>query len=158
MGIQEQLRRAGSGLKRWLVAQCVNSLVVGSLWYIGLRMIGVPLAAVWAVAGGALEVIPNFGMALALIGPAVSAGVSGGVEKLGYTLLLYGMLAVADGFLFQPYIMKRAARVPVWATIVVPVVGGILFGFWGVVIAGPALAVYYAVRSARDGGEAGPEA
>jgi predicted PurR-regulated permease PerM len=149
MKYREHLKVAGIGLKRWFIAQCVNSLLVAGFWYIGLRIIGVPLALPWALLGGVLQVIPNFGMALALIGPAVSAAVSGGLGKLAYTLLLYVILAVADGFLFQPYVMKRTVRVPVWASIAAPILLGLVFGFWGVVSAGPLLAVYYALRAHR---------
>ncbi len=43
--------------------------------------------------------------------------------------------------------MKRTARVPIWASIVTPIVLGILIPFWGVLIAAPLLAVIYAYRA-----------
>jgi hypothetical protein len=42
--------------------------------------------------------------------------------------------------------MKRAARVPIWASILTPIVLGVLIPFWGVLISAPLLAVVYAYK------------
>ena len=47
MKIEEHLRLTESALKNWLIAQCEDSLAVGALWYVGLRILGVPLAPLW---------------------------------------------------------------------------------------------------------------
>ena len=49
-----------------------------------------------------------------------------------------------DGFVLQPYFMKRTARIPVWASILAPLVLGSVFSFWGVILSVPLLAVIYA--------------
>jgi predicted PurR-regulated permease PerM len=60
--------------------------------------------------------------------------------------MLYAVIAVVDGFLLQPYLMKRTARVPMWASILTPVVLGFLLPLWGVLLAPPLLAVVFAYR------------
>ena len=52
MKIDEHLRLTESELKNWLIAQCQDSLAVGAMWYIGLRMLGVPPAPLWAGLAG----------------------------------------------------------------------------------------------------------
>jgi predicted PurR-regulated permease PerM len=62
--------------------------------------------------------------------------------------MLYAGIAVVDGFLLlQPYIMKRVARVPMWASLLTPIVLGILIPFWGVLLAPPFLAIVYAYKA-----------
>jgi predicted PurR-regulated permease PerM len=61
-------------------------------------------------------------------------------------LVLYAVIVVIDGLLLQPYIMRRTAKVPIWASIVVPIVLGIVWPFWGVLVAPPLLAVVYAYK------------
>jgi predicted PurR-regulated permease PerM len=61
--------------------------------------------------------------------------------------MLYAGIAIVDGFLLQPYIMKRTAKVPVWASILAPIVLGIVIPFWGVLLAPPLLAVVYAYKA-----------
>jgi len=60
--------------------------------------------------------------------------------------MLYAGFVIVDGFFLQPYLMKRTARVPMWASILAPLVLGVLIPFWGVLIAAPLLAVVYAYK------------
>ena len=60
--------------------------------------------------------------------------------------MLYAGIVVVDGFFLQPYIMKRSARVPIWASLLTPIVLGIVIPFWGVLLSAPLLAVLYAYK------------
>jgi len=62
-------------------------------------------------------------------------------------LVLYAVVAALDGLLLQPYIMRRTAKVPVWASILAPIVLGIVWPFWGVLLAAPLLAIVYAYKA-----------
>ncbi len=144
--IFEHLRTTGVALKRWLVAQTYDALSVAALWLAGLLILHVPLAPLWAGLAFPLQYIPHLGPVLTLIGPAASAALSGGLYPFLYVLGLYAVIVAVDGFVLQPVFMKRTAKVPVWASILAPIVLGIFFSFWGVVIAAPLLAVIYAFR------------
>jgi predicted PurR-regulated permease PerM len=147
MKIQEHLKLTGTALKRWLVAQTYDAVCVGLLWLIGLLMIGVPLAPLWALLGAFLQFVPHLGTMLSLVGPAISAAINGGLEGLLYVVILYALIVLIDGLLLQPYLMKRTARIPIWASILTPLVLGIFLNFWGVLISIPLLTVFYAYRS-----------
>jgi predicted PurR-regulated permease PerM len=67
-----------------------------------------------------------------------------------YVLLLYAGIVVVDGFLLQPYLMQRTARVPMWASILAPLALGLFLPFWGILLAPPLLAVIYAYRSRSE--------
>ncbi len=142
----EHLRTTGVALKRWLLVQTYDALSVAVLWLAGLLIIGVPLAPVWAVLGGMLQFIPHLGPVLALIGPAITAAITGGGTRFLYVLILYAVIVVIEGLFLQPIFMKRTAKVPLWASLLAPIVLGLIFSFWGVVIAAPLLAVIYAFR------------
>jgi predicted PurR-regulated permease PerM len=147
---EDHLRLTGGALKNWFVAQLKDSAAVAALWLVALLILKVPMAPLWAVMAFFLQFIPNIGAALTLVGPMVELSIEGlfGGDwmRLIYLLIAYAVIAGIDGFLLQPYIMKRTARVPVWASIVVPIVMGLLMGFWGVLLAGPLLAIVYAYR------------
>lgn len=151
----EHLRVTGGALKRWFIAQSYDALAVAGLWLIGLLTLRVPLAIPWAALGGVLQFVPNIGPALALIGPAVVLGVQGLLGgdwmRLVYLLIVYAAITAIDGFILQPAIMKRTARVPVWASIIMPIVFGLLLGFWGVLLAAPFLAIVFAYRRRAQG-------
>ena len=142
----DHLKLTGTALKGWLIAQCYDVLIVGLMWLVGLKIIRVPLAPLWAVLGSVLQFVPNFGPMLAVIGPAIVGGLSGGWMRLIYVLILYVIIAVTDGLVLQPYLMKRSVKVPIWASILAPIMLGFVIPFWGVLLAPPLLAVVYTYR------------
>lgn len=149
MELRSHLRTTGSALRNWFIATLQDAAAVGAMWLIGLLILRVPLAFVWAIIGGACQFIPNFGPLIAVIGPALTtlfASQSDAMMHLLYVFMLYAIIAVIDGLVLQPYLMKRSNKVPIWASILVPIVLGILIPFWGVLLAPPLLAVIYAYR------------
>lgn len=121
---------------------------MGALWWIGLSVLHVKLALLWAILAAILQVIPHLGPALALVGPTIAAAVWWqDWEHLIGVLVLYAIIAVVDGLVLQPYIMRRTAKVPIWASILAPIVLGIVWPFWGVLIAPPLLAIVYAYKA-----------
>lgn len=147
MNPNDHLRLTGNALKNWFIAQCEDSLAVGVLWFVGLYFLHVPWALLWAILATFLQFIPHLGPVLGLLGPTLTAAIHWGDWKHPlYVLILYAIIVVVDGFALQPYIMKRTAKVPIWASILGPLVLGFLIPFWGVLLAPPLLAVIYAYR------------
>lgn len=152
---REHLRTAGGAIKRWFIAQCYDAAAVAAMWAIGLAIIGVPWWLLWALLGGMFQFVPNVGGVLALTGPMLALAVQsvfGEQEhwiRLLYLLILYALIMVVEGLVLQPYLMRRSNRVPIWASILVPLILGMLLGFWGVLLAAPLLAVVYAFRTQR---------
>ena len=149
MEIHPRIRTTGSALKNWFIATLQDAAAVAAMWLIGLLILRVPLAPLWAVIGGLCQFIPNFGPLIAVIGPSLTtlfASQSDALMHLLYVFILYAIIAVIDGLVLQPYLMKRSNKVPIWASILAPVVMGFIIPFWGVLLAPPLLAVIYAHR------------
>jgi predicted PurR-regulated permease PerM len=147
MDISEHARLTSGALKNWAIAQLQDSVAVGVLWWVGLYLLKVPWAPFWAVLAAALQVVPHVGPVLSLLGPVLAAWIHwGNLEHSLYVLMLYAGVVIVDGFFLQPSIMKRTARVPIWASIVTPLILGIVIPFWGVLISAPLLAVLYAYK------------
>ncbi|HXZ33668.1 MAG TPA: AI-2E family transporter [Terriglobales bacterium] len=150
MNLGEHFRITGGALKNWLLAQTLDSIAVGCLWLIGLHYLKIRLAPLWALLAAFLQFIPHLGAVLGMIGPVLAAAIGWADWRHPlYVFMLYAAIAVLDGFLLQPYLMKRTAKVPIWASILAPIVLGFLIPFWGVLLAPPMLAVVYAYKSRR---------
>lgn len=151
MDFGDHLRTTGGALKNWAVAQLQDSVAVGVLWLAGLYILHVPLAPMWAAIAAVLQIVPHLGPILGLLGPVLAAAIKwmDWEHPLG-VLVLYAIIALLDGLLLQPYIMRRTAKVPVWASVLAPIVLGVLWPFWGVLVAAPLLAVFYAYRARDD--------
>ena len=156
MTTRDHVRITASALKHWAIAQLQDSIATGFLWLIGLWIIGVPWAPLWAALAAVVQVIPHFGPILGLLGPVLAAAVrwSDWQHPL-YVCILYAVIVVVDGLLLQPYIMRRVTRVPIWASILAPLVLGFVIPFWGFLLAPPLLAVVYAYKARRDARQVG---
>ncbi len=147
MPVEQHARIVGGALKRWFIAQTQDALAVAALWLVGLLIVGVPWAPLWAALAFVLQYIPHLGPVMTLMGPAIAAAISGGFMRMIYVFIVYAVIVIVDGLVLQPYLMRRTARVPIWASILAPIVLGLIFSFWGVVLAAPLLAVVYAYRA-----------
>ena len=101
----------------------------------------------WALLAAFASYVPHLGGVLSLIGPVLAIALSGhDLDRLGLLLGLYAIIVILDGLFIEPLLLKRTTRVPIWASILVPIALGILIPFWGVLLAPPLLAVFYALR------------
>lgn len=143
-------RIAGTALLNWWRAVSLEALCVAILWWIGLTILHVPLAPAWALIGGLMTFVPNFGGVITVIFPVMAILLSGeDLERLAFVLGLYAVIVIIDQLLLQPWLLKRTSRVPIWASIFVPILLGIIIPFWGILLGPPLLAVVYAFRNAK---------
>src|SRR3981081_358735 len=150
MDPRKHLRVTGFALKNWAIAQVQDSIAVALLWLVGLWILKVPWAPLWAGLAATLQIVPHLGPVLSLVGPVLAALLRWhDWEHALYVLILYAVIVVVDGFLLQPYIMRRVAKVPMWASIFVPIILGFVIPFWGFLLAPPLLAVIYALKAKR---------
>src|SRR2546423_4713137 len=149
MEVHPHLKTAGHAIKHWFIATLQDALAVGAIWLVGLLIIGVPWAPFWAFLGAAFQFIPGVGAVISLIGPAIFLFFKDPEDlmPLAYLLMLYAVIAVVDGLVLQPYFMKRTAKVPLWASIIVPLVCAFVLPFGGLLLAPPLLAVIYGFRA-----------
>ena len=140
---QEVLAALGHAIRRWFAGRLVSMAMVGVLTYIGLSVVGVPLSLALGVITAILEFVPYLGPILALV-PAVLVALLESPTLVLYVVPLYALVQLAESYLITPLIEKRAVSIPPAYLIFVQVLGGVLAGFIGVVLAEP-LAVVVAI-------------
>lgn len=135
----------------WWKAVTIEALCVALMWWIGLALMHVPWAPAWALLGGLMTFVPQFGGVITVIFPVLAVLFSGhDLYRLGLVLGLYALIVVIDQLGLQPWLLRRTSRVPIWAAILVPIVLGFVIPFWGVLLGPPLLAVVYAFRRPKN--------
>jgi predicted PurR-regulated permease PerM len=159
--VMDRLRTAWIG---WMQGLLVNMLVNGVLLYIGLRIIGLDYALVFAVLTGLFTVIPYFGAIAAGIPPVLFA-LSNSLEQGLLVLGIYILTHEIEGNVSVPLVMANRVRLhPAMVAIGVVIVGA-LFGFVGLFVAVPILSLvtilvdelWVKPMNARKAAEAGGE-
>jgi predicted PurR-regulated permease PerM len=133
--VMSRLRDAWTG---WMYGVAVNMLVTGVLVYVGLSLIGLDYALVFAVVSGLFVLIPYYGAFIAGI-PPVLFGLAQSPGKALLALVVYVAAHEVEGNLTVPLVMARTVQLhPAVIAIGVLVVGKLL-GFAGLIVAVPVL-------------------
>ena len=133
---REVLHAIGHTLQWWLFGKAISMALVGTAVFIGLVALGVKMAAALALIAALLDFIPNIGPLLAFIPAALFALLQGPTQVL-YVALLYGAIQTVEGYLLTPLIERRTVELPPALTLAALMVGALLFGWVGVLLAAP---------------------
>ncbi len=137
---REVLYALGYTLKWFMLGRLIAMIVVGIVTTIGLMLLNVPLALVFGVITTLLTFVPYIGPIVSAILPALVALTVSPTLAL-YVLLLYLVVQNLEGYLLTPLILQGVVSVPPALTIIAEVLGGILFGVLGIILATPFVAV-----------------
>jgi predicted PurR-regulated permease PerM len=137
---RQVLDEIGRTLAQWLVGKAASMVLVGTLTALGLSILGVPLALILGIIAGLLDFIPYLGPLMAGV-PAVLIAFSHSPTLGLYTMGLFGVIQLIEGYLLQPLIEQKTVSLPPALTIVMQVLFGTLFGLAGVALATPLTAV-----------------
>lgn len=138
--VADALDAAGDALGSWLKGQGVSMLFVGVTTWIGLALLGVPLALILGVLAGLLDFVPFFGPIVSgLI--AVLLAFMQGPETALYVALLALAIQQLEGYLLMPLVQRWAVHLPPALALISVVVAAGLFGIPGVLFATPLMVV-----------------
>ena len=138
--VLEILHEIGETLRWWLIGKIGSMLVIGILTWIGLSIIGVPLALTLGLIAGLLSFIPNFGPILSAIPAVLLAFVDNPVTSL-YVIALFIGVQLIESNLVTPWIERQTVELPPALTIASQLMLAVLIGGLGLVLATPILAV-----------------
>ena len=134
------LTRVATVLRKWLVTQLVAMVVIGVVSTLTLLALGVKAAVALGVIAGLLEFVPTVGPILAAV-PAIAMGFLDSPEKALTVGVAYLVIQQLEGHVLIPMLMKEGMDLPPALTIVTQAVMALLFGFLGLMVAVPLMAV-----------------
>lgn len=114
--------------------------LIGILTHIGFLVTGVPLALALGFLAGVLSFVPYIGPILSLVPTLLVASLQGATLAL-YALAVYGIVQFAESNLISPVIQRRTVSIPPAFLVTAQVLGGVLAGGIGILLAEPAAVV-----------------
>ncbi|MDQ6715552.1 MAG: AI-2E family transporter [Actinomycetota bacterium] len=132
---EEIMRRVGS----YAIGQVVVATVNACCAWVMMSIVGIPYAAVLAVAVGFLGLVPMVG---ATLGAVLVAAVAlfDDPKKAAIAIVYFVIYQQTENYLVAPRIMQRTVSVPGAVTIVAALTGGTLLGMLGALLAIPTAA------------------
>lgn len=138
--VREILFAISDTLRWWLIGKVGSMIFIGLLTWIGLSIIGVPLALTLGLIAGLLSFIPNFGPIISALPALLLAFIESPTTAL-YVLILYVGVQLIESNLVTPFIERKTVEIPPALTIVFQLALAVLVGGLGLVLATPLLAV-----------------
>lgn len=128
--------RIQKGIGRWLRGQLILSLIVFTIIYVGLLIIGVKYALVLAIIAGLAEFIPYVGTLIAAV-PAIMLSFIQAPVLVLFVAGLYYLNSWLESHVIVPQVMGRITGLNPIIIIAVMLIGFKLAGLVGVVLAIP---------------------
>ena len=132
----EVLTAIATVLRKWLVAQLIAMLVIGTVTTIALLVLRVEAALPLGILAGLLEFIPTVGPLLSAV-PAVAMGFVDSPQKALTIAIVYGVIQLLENHLLIPILMKEGVDIPPAVTILAQALMAMVFGFLGLLVAVP---------------------
>jgi predicted PurR-regulated permease PerM len=144
--ISATLNDAGHALRRWLGAQLIAMIIVGTLIGVGLAVVGVPSALALGLIAGVAEFVPIIGPVIGAI-PALLLASTESVDTVLWTLAVFVVVQQLESNLIMPIVAGRVVELPPAVGLFAVVALGILFGPLGLVLGYPlAIVIDVAVK------------
>ncbi|MBA7564914.1 putative transport protein YhhT [subsurface metagenome] len=134
------LERTNEVTGKYIGARLLISIIVGILCTIVLLVLKVDFAILLGFIAGLLNMIPLLGPIIGAI-PAALAALFISPFKSLLVILLFVAIQLIDAYVFSPIVLKYQIGVHPGIMIFSLMVGGALFGIWGLFFAVPAVAI-----------------
>lgn len=137
--VRHVLDEIGVTLRWWLIGKTASMIFIGLLTWIGLSIVGVPLALTLGLIAGLLSFVPNFGPIVSALPAILLAFIDSPIKAL-YVALLFIAIQIVESNLVTPYIERQTVELPPALTVFAQVALSVFLGGVGLVLATPLVA------------------
>ena len=118
-------------------------LLLWIMYGIGFSILGVENALFFAILCGLLEIIPYVGNITGTVLTLIVAALHGAnLSMLGGIVLVYGVIQMIQGWVLEPLILGPQVKINPLFTIFALVIGELLWGISGMILAIPMIAIF----------------
>jgi predicted PurR-regulated permease PerM len=148
----EMLDEIDNQIRRYLMVLVVSNLLVGVGTWLVFLYFGLEYAGLWGFVAAVLHTIPYFGSALVAVGSLVVAFVQ--FDDWGKAFLVAGssvVVATLVGNIFSTWLASRQTKMNATATFVGLLFFAWIWGFWGLLLGIPILAIVKTICDHNEG-------
>jgi predicted PurR-regulated permease PerM len=134
------LGRMARTLRVLLAGRLLGMVFEGLLTWMLLSIAGVPMALLLGIITGILAFIPNIGAFISGV-LMVAVGFSAGADQGLWAIIIYFGVQTFDGYVLIPIVARRTVDLPPALTLSAQILASTLFGFMGLALADPMVAM-----------------
>ncbi len=139
--VVEHARRINEVFTNYLYSRLICSLIMAVVCGAALSVMKVKYSVILGLFIGSMDMIPYFGSIFACVVTALITLITGGIWKTLWTTIVLLVLQQIDGNVLGPKIMGVSLEISPLLIVLAVSVGGTLFGFIGMLLSVPVVAI-----------------
>ncbi len=140
--IIEVLTLSNKTFRRFITGQCLEALILGSLFVVTMTILGLPYALLIGVIISVTALVPIVGAFLGCFIGILLLIINDPTQALIF-VVLFLILQQVEGNLIYPHVVGSSVGLPsIWVLVAITI-GGTLFGITGMLIFIPLVSVFY---------------
>lgn len=128
----------------FLSGQCLEALILGTMFFVTLVIGGFPYAATIGVVIGCMSLIPFVGAFIGLVFGALLLAVVN-IKQAFWFIVIFFIIQQIEGHIVYPKVVGSSVGLPALWTLLAVVVGGKVSGVFGIIAFIPLFSVVYAL-------------
>ena len=145
--IRYLLRKTEQVFSDFVSGQLVEMSILGSIFFIALSIANMPYALLISVVIALTSIIPYFGSATAVIFGAILILAVSGLFRMIIFIVMFLVIQQIDNNLIYPNVVGSSVGLPPVLVLLAVTVFGSMFGFAGLLVAVPTMALLYTLFS-----------
>ena len=138
--ISESAKEMDEIVGAWLRGQIQVAMFLALVYAIGLGIIGVQLGVFIGILAGLMNVVPYFGIFVGVALSVLMVLINGEPSQLIWVAALFGVAQLLEDYIIKPRLVGEKVGMGPMTVMIVLLLGGSLFGFFGLLLSIPAVA------------------
>jgi len=135
---------ANSVFSSFIFGQCVEAIILGSLFFISMTIFGFPYALIISVIISVTALIPMVGALIGMMFGILLILIVSPIQAFWFFVWFQTLQQIENNFIY-PHVVGKAAGLPAIWILVAITVGGSLYGVMGIILFIPLSSVIYAL-------------
>ena len=140
----EVLKIANKTYASFITGQCIEAVIIGTLCFIGLTLLGLPYAFLIGTLVGVTSIIPIFGAFIGTIPSAFILFMVSPLDAVKFVVFILILQQIEGNFIYPRVVGNSVGLSSIWVTLAI-LIGTSLYGVVGIFIGIPLFAVFYKV-------------
>lgn len=148
---KKTMEESSAMAQQYLAGRFLLIGILAVLYSIAFTLLGVKYAIFYSVLAALLSLIPYIGNIIGVALPLIMTIIYNSLMTALGVLIVFSVIQFIDTYIFEPMVIGKKVNLNPMVTILIAVLGGILWGVPGLIIAIPYLGIVLIIFSKVDG-------
>jgi predicted PurR-regulated permease PerM len=131
---KDMIDRISMVAQQYLTGRLVAACIMGLLFLIGFLLVGLKNSVVLALIVAIMTIIPYVGALIGGLVPLFISLIDGPIDQSIYVVIIVLIVNTIDHYLIEPYIVGGSVNISPFFTILVLILGGVIWGIAGIIL------------------------